>query len=241
MAVTEAEWLAGTDPAAMLEAVRDAASPRKLRLFQVACVRRVWAYVTDPRSRALVDLVELSADGPVPEAAALALPYDWLTDDCGGPGPAERHAFMVAGHVGYSMLGPLHGAGFPSGDWDDARAAAEGAATVVAEAAGLPDSDDHLPAYRALQSAEGAAQAAFLRDLFGNPLCPVAFDPRWRSSDAAALALGIYEDRAFDRLPLLADALMDAGCGDERVLAHCRNDGPHVRGCWVVDLMLGRE
>ena len=55
------------------------------------------------------------------------------------------------------------------------------------------------------------------------------------------LARGIYEDRAFDRLPLLADALMDAGCADEQILAHCRSEGPHVRGCWVVDLVLGKE
>jgi hypothetical protein len=54
------------------------------------------------------------------------------------------------------------------------------------------------------------------------------------------LATGIYEDRAFDRLPLLADALMDAGCADEQVLGHCRSDG-HVRGCWLLDLILGKS
>jgi hypothetical protein len=149
--MTDADWQASTGPAAMLEAVRGSASPRKLRLFQVACVRRVWQYVTDPGSRILVELVERSADGPVPEADFRALPYDWLTDDCGGPGPAERHAYMVAGHVGYSLINPLHyGSGFPSDDWRDAQSAAEGAATVVAEAAELPDGDEHLPAYQAL-------------------------------------------------------------------------------------------
>jgi hypothetical protein len=80
-----------------------------------------------------------------------------------------------------------------------------------------------------------------IRDIFGNPFRPVAFDPRWRTADAVGLARGINEDRAFDRLPLLADALMDAGCADEQVLGHCRSDGPHVRGCWVVDLVLGKE
>jgi len=54
------------------------------------------------------------------------------------------------------------------------------------------------------------------------------------------LARGIYEDWAFDRLPLLADALMDAGCADEDVIGHCRSDSPHVRGCWVVDWMLDK-
>jgi hypothetical protein len=64
--------------------------------------------------------------------------------------------------------------------------------------------------------------------------------PGWRTSDTLGLARGIYEDRAFDRLPLLADALMDAGCDDEQILAHCHSPGPHVRGCWVVDLVLGK-
>jgi hypothetical protein len=80
-----------------------------------------------------------------------------------------------------------------------------------------------------------------LRDILGNPFRPPAFDPRWRTEDSRGLARGVYKDRAFDRLPLLADALMDAGCDQEDILAHCRSDVPHVRGCWVVDLILGRE
>ena len=80
-----------------------------------------------------------------------------------------------------------------------------------------------------------------IRDVFGNPFRHVAFDPRWRTADTVGLARGIYEERAFDRLPLLADALMDAGCDEDQLLAHCRSDGPHVRGCWVVDLVLGKE
>ena len=87
---------------------------------------------------------------------------------------------------------------------------------------------------------EERAQTALLRDIFGNPFRPVAFDPRWRTADAVGLARGIYDERAFDRLPLLADALMDAGCATSRS-SHCRGDGPHVRGCWVVDLVLGKE
>jgi len=65
--------------------------------------------------------------------------------------------------------------------------------------------------------------------------------PSWLTADVVTLARGIYEDRAFDRLPLLADALMDAGCDDDQILAHCHGPGPHVRGCWVVDLVLGKE
>ncbi|QEL16013.1 hypothetical protein [Limnoglobus roseus] len=80
-----------------------------------------------------------------------------------------------------------------------------------------------------------------MRCVFGNPFRPVAFSPAWRTSTAVGLAEGIYADRAFDRLLILADALQDAGCGDADILGHCRGTGPHVRGCWVVDLVLGKS
>jgi hypothetical protein len=84
--------------------------------------------------------------------------------------------------------------------------------------------------------------ARLLQCVFGpQPFRPVTFDPRWRTSDVVGLARAVYEDRLFDRLPILADALMDAGCEDEDVLGHCRNDGPHTRGCWVVDVLLGKK
>jgi hypothetical protein len=76
---------------------------------------------------------------------------------------------------------------------------------------------------------------------FGDMRHPVTLDPFWLTSTVLALAAGIYSDRAFDRLPILADALEDAGCGHADILAHCRGDGPHARGCWVVDLVLGKE
>jgi hypothetical protein len=88
---------------------------------------------------------------------------------------------------------------------------------------------------------EAAAQSDLVRDIFGNPFRPVAFDPRWRTSDVVGLAQAIYDDKAFERMPILADALMDAGCEDEQIIGHCRGKGPHVRGCWVVDLVLGKE
>jgi hypothetical protein len=86
---------------------------------------------------------------------------------------------------------------------------------------------------------EQAAQAGLVRDCFGNPFRPVTLDPSWLTSTVVSLAEGIYADRAFDRLPILADALQDAGCDNPEVLDHCRAPGPHVRGCWVVDLILG--
>ena len=79
---------------------------------------------------------------------------------------------------------------------------------------------------------------ALLRCIFGNPFRPVVFDPSWLTETAVTLATGIYADRAFDRLPILADALEEAGCDHPDVLTHCRQPGPHARGCWVVDGVL---
>jgi hypothetical protein len=82
--------------------------------------------------------------------------------------------------------------------------------------------------------------AKLVEDIFGNPFRPVAVDPAWRTSDVLAMCRGMYEARDFAAMPILADALQDAGCENADVLAHCRGDGPHVRGCWVVDLLLGK-
>jgi len=82
---------------------------------------------------------------------------------------------------------------------------------------------------------------ALLRDIFGNPFRAVIIDPQWQSSTVTTFAQAIYDDRAFDRLPILADALEDAGCTDASILEHCRGGGVHARGCWVVDLLLGKE
>jgi hypothetical protein len=82
---------------------------------------------------------------------------------------------------------------------------------------------------------------AAVRDIFGNPFRPVAFDAAWLTSTAVAIARGMYESRDFTAMPILADALQDAGCESEDVLNHCRDEKQtHVRGCWVVDLVLGK-
>jgi hypothetical protein len=80
-----------------------------------------------------------------------------------------------------------------------------------------------------------------MRCIFGNPFRPVVVDPCWLTFTVTALANGIYADKAFDRLPILADALQDAGCENIDVLNHCRLPGEHARGCWVVDTLLGKE
>jgi hypothetical protein len=87
---------------------------------------------------------------------------------------------------------------------------------------------------------EEAEQCRLLRDLFHSPSVKPVIDPEWLTPTVVLLARGIHDERTFDRLPYLADALQDGGCDDERVLEHCRGPGPHVRGCWAVDLVLGK-
>jgi hypothetical protein len=88
---------------------------------------------------------------------------------------------------------------------------------------------------------ECRAQSDLLREVFGNPFRPVMIDNSLRGITLTHIAAGIYTDCAFDRLPILADALEEAGCTDAEILSHCRQPGEHVRGCWVVDLILGKE
>jgi len=80
-----------------------------------------------------------------------------------------------------------------------------------------------------------------IRCVFGNPFRPVIFDPAWRTTTAVQLARGMYDSRDFSAIPILADALQDAGCESAPILDHCRGPGPHVRGCWAVDPVLGKE
>jgi hypothetical protein len=89
-----------------------------------------------------------------------------------------------------------------------------------------------------------ATQCNLLRDVTGNPFRPTSVIPTWlvwNDGTVVNLALGIYDDRDFDHLPILGDALEDAGCDNADILAHCRSAGEHVRGCWVIDLLLGKE
>lgn len=91
------------------------------------------------------------------------------------------------------------------------------------------------------QPVSGVVSCDLLRCIFGNPFRPIVFADSWRSETAVALASAIYAERAFDRLPILADALEEAGCDHADVLSHCRGSGPHARGCWVVDRVLGKS
>jgi hypothetical protein len=102
------------------------------------------------------------------------------------------------------------------------------------------DFESHEQFWSVGDEQECAAQADLLREVFGNPFRPAVLDPRWLAwggGTVAALATAAYAENAFERLPVLADALEEAGCADETILAHLRAPGPHVRGCWALDLV----
>jgi hypothetical protein len=103
---------------------------------------------------------------------------------------------------------------------------------IVAQEAA--DATEHL------KSMEIEYQCLAVRDIFGNPFRPITADPKWLTSAVVGLAQAIYDERAFDRLPILGDALEESGCDVTDVLEHCRQPGEHVRGCWVVDLLLNK-
>jgi hypothetical protein len=96
-------------------------------------------------------------------------------------------------------------------------------------------------AYDMSSRVERRVYFSMIYEVFGNPFRPVILNPAWLTPTATKLAQTIYKDRAFDCLPILADALEDAGCDNADILRHCRGPGAHVRGCWVIDLLLGKE
>jgi hypothetical protein len=221
--MTESEWLACADPQVMLEFMAEKGSDRKLRLFACACCRRIWSDIKDDRSRKAVEAAENFVDGLSTQAdreSASSEAWAVVTEMAIR---VEAHSATFA--VAYAAARAIH----------RKRDVFAFAWQQVLEAIGRQQDQS-----KSLQR-EPVAQAGLLRDTLGNPYRPVANDPAWLTSTVAALAQAIYKERAFDRMPILADALEDAGCTSADFLDHCRQDGEHVRGCWVVDVLLGRE
>lgn len=238
--MTEPEWLACEDPREMLEHLDLRASHRKLRLFSAACCRRVWRLLDDPRCRASVEAAEAYAEGAAKEKA--------LTEAHKG---SER--------AYYDALNLLQGENPEDYGECETPAAARTSAAEAACVCSMADLKVVVEAYRLAAAAVGggwrsprdpnelAVLAERLRDIVGDIFHPATFDPRWRTADVASLALAAYEGRKLPsgemeraRLCILADALEDAGCGEEGLLRHLRSKLGHVWGCWAVDLVLGK-
>jgi len=206
--MTECEWQNAAEPQAMLDFLQTckAVSKRKLRLFAVACSRRIWDWI-DVLGRCAVEVAEKYADGIA--------------------GPDELRAARLA----------CQGAGGQAA-W---YAAATNAAIAARNAARSAQAGVANNGLIGSEAAELHAQAALLRDIFGPmPFRPPSLDPSWLTPAVVELSQVIYDDKCFDRVSVLADALEEAGCDNEEALRHLRGPGPHVRGCWAVDRMLGK-
>jgi hypothetical protein len=245
------EWLAYDVPTGMLEVLRSTASERKLRLFAIACCHRILHLIPDKRSKRAIELAEIVADEKVE--------VEILLQTARNAGDVTPMAWKML--QGNNLKANLAAARVitPFFTVELAKQIAQMEAEVLGEEAAdlVSDVSAILPfdetdeeeyrqwvqedAQRTTENNQEILQAVLLRDIFGNPYLPIALEPDWLTSTVVALAAGIYQNRAFDRMPILADAFQDAGCEHEDILNHCRGDGPHVRGCWLVDLILGKE
>jgi hypothetical protein len=259
--MTEAEWKAWGNSRAMLGCLERGADLRKLRLFACACLRTVWGVMHDDRARRAVEVAELFADG----AASL--------DQLESAGSDAAH---VAAEIVEAEGLQIEGTdipGLPDEVGETRASLAMAASRLVEVSAGRSFRRIVSPLQHLINSVECAVHASNrasarplpfdrlnaaleapshrLRDIFGNPFRPFAYDPawlQWNGRTIPTLAKAVYEEREAPsghldpvRLALMADMLEDAGCTDPQVLEHLRGPGPHVRGCWVVDLLLGKE
>lgn len=237
--MNEAEWLSTASTYDMLTRSPAAWSQRKLWLFGCACFRRQWHLLLDQRTQHYVETAERHIDGYCSDgeidAAWKSFDMAWRDDSLASDGHLETHRAMRK----------LTGRISPYDTLYLACRVAEGFACYATKTHHTDTGDDwdeeKSATWKSHDLQEIKDQADLLRDIFGNPFRPVTVDPAWLTSDVNTLAAGIYADRAFDRMPILADALQDAGCDNGDILNHCRGDNPHVRGCWVVDLLLGKE
>jgi hypothetical protein len=218
MAMTEAEWLACENPNYALSALSAVGvrTRRKDRLAAAAGLRHFWADLTAEQRRA-VTAAEQYADGDIRFTELRAA--------------AVRTGRGVSGTLPEAVARVTH------------RVAADALWVVTLQF--LPVvfrepiyTNPPFPQARAY-AVRGRPVLAIFRDVYGNPFRPVSVDPRWLTSPVVDLARTMYDARDFAAMPILADALEEAGCDNADILAHCRGLGPHVRGCWVVDLILG--
>jgi hypothetical protein len=219
--MTEREWAF----------LRGRVSDRKLRLFGCACCRAAMPLLKDPRSQRAVETAERYADGLASECqlAAAVAEADAAADGAGGTEMKEAaYAAKAAAHADawQAARGPC---------WHIARAEVE-------RRFAFRTRERRRSVEGKIHRAELERQTELLRCIVGDPFHLVAFSPLWRTEHAVALARQMYDSRDFSAMPILADALLDAGCDSADILAHCRDPKQtHVRGCWVVDLALGMD
>lgn len=238
--MTETDWIASNSPRPMLQYIRSRASGRKLQLVAVACCRRLAGHFDDPGMLPLVEAVERQAEGELSlsewqDAVRVGERYGMETARDGRITPDDTVRLSLRALVSSPPLDALE------------------AVLVWAEASEARGAEPGQ--HRAIAQAARRAHANLVREILGNPFQERTIVPEWMftggrgliprwatrvSETAKLLADGIQADQAFERLPILADALEESGCTDTDMLAHLREPGRHVRGCWALDLVLGK-
>jgi hypothetical protein len=233
--MTEAEW-EGRDSIWTISPTSELRDDhRKLYLFLAALLPRLLLGRMCPICRDALRLFEETAE-------RRAVVDDWIAAVSAHHTGARANPDCPTRRVFLSTVQYLRGVFCPAEYWHlllDASGAFQGcdpqrplASAVTPQMLTLVERDD----LREL----GREAMRYFADVQGNPRRPASVDPSWLTSNVVALAQGIYAELAFDRLPILADALQDAGCEHPDILTHLRGDGPHVRGCWALDLVLGK-
>jgi hypothetical protein len=213
--MTEQEWLKCANPREMIAFLQDKATSRKLRLFAVACCRMIGDLLPTEDLNAFINVIERYADGMTSEEELRHV------SEC-----AEDTAQSIGGYLPVFAARTVATAASDASDF----------AFQTREYSDLVYSGTHPHQ----SPTTWDLQVPLLRDIFGNPFRPIALESAWLSSTVRTLAQKIYDERAFDRLPELAGALERTGCNNAEILAHLRGRG-HVRGCYVVDAVLGKE
>ncbi len=234
-AMEEREWNICDDPEEMLEFLWNSgtANDRKLRLFALAVCRRIWPMMLDARSQRAVEVAEEFLDGLAQQDGLRAAWEEAHAPAYSKGGPAAASVEALAARLAYLVAAPLPlGSGTTLLSRDAAISTARAVAAYSVDWFGT--------------TFDGTILAGLLREIFG-PL-PFRFVPvepyllNWYDSAIPRLAQAIYDERAWDLMPELADQLEAAGRDNREILEHCRRQGAvHVRGCWVVDLLLQKS
>lgn len=223
--MTAEEWDTAADPSELFPAVKDL-SHRKSSLFDVACCRRIDPEPWHEQFHATLEVVERDIEDLFDIDDLWKFEADLISIQ-----PGEyQNSFVLS-----ALIRSVRRRCDPDDYWDDVSSIAADAVAWYIPFVSPPDIDE------VKRRAERAVQADLLRCIVGNPLRPAIFEPEWRTASTLGLARQIYDSRDFAPLPILGDALQDAGCSNPQMIAHCNHRGPHVRGCWVVDYVLGYE
>ncbi|VTR98685.1 hypothetical protein [Tuwongella immobilis] len=238
--MTEAEWLGAPHLYTLIRLIEEKASERRRRLLACACCRRTWNLLPDDFIRDILELAEQYADGMVTSGHLRSVQNEPYFDDLQNQ---LRGRAQVKPQQSLRTLYAISAI-------RDLTSLSVNLVNIILDTSRNPR-DDYIPTPIHNETTGGGSigydpneldlKIRLLHDIFGPRLDSLPFVSTWRTSAAFVLAHQMYQSRDFSSMPMLADALEVAGCDNQEILRHCREPGIHVRGCWVVDLVLGNE